>query len=144
MSLLASACRGVPETRARGTLGDVERHLERLLKASDPHAFLVIEVQGTPHFLQFTASAAAIEMDYPLATQEQQAREAAVGTFCREAGLQFRKTEGSDGTRFLDCDLPHDAASAATLVRRALEDLFGASSTSQLLFSGDGLPRVAA
>ncbi len=132
------------ETSTRGTLADVERHLKRLLKASDPHAFLVIELQGTPHFLQFTASAKAIEMDYPLASEEQRGRENAVRTFCTGAGLRLRQTEGSDGTRFLDCDLPHDTAPAAGIVQRALHELFGASSTTQLLFSGDGLPRVAA
>lgn len=143
-SLLSGACRAMPETSARGTFADVQQHLERLLSASDPNAFLVIELQDTPHFLQFTASAEAIELDYPLATEEQRRREEAVGAFCRNAGLQIRRTEGSDGTRFLDCDLPRDPAAAAGIIRRALEDLFGASSMTQLRFSGDGLPRVAA
>src|ERR1051326_6082550 len=62
-SLLTSGCHTVPETESRGTLADVKLHLERLLKASDPHAFLLIELQGTPHFLQFAASAQGIEMD---------------------------------------------------------------------------------
>jgi hypothetical protein len=134
----------VPETSARGTFADVQQHLERLLSASDPNAFLVIELQDTRHFLQFTASTEAIELDYPLATEEQRRQEDAVGAFCRKAGLQSRRTEGSDGTRFLDCDLPRDAATAAAIVRKALEDLFGASSMTQLRFSGDGLPRVPA
>ena len=129
---------------ARGTLADVQRHLERLLKASDPHAFLVIELQGTTHFLQFTANAGAIEMDYPLVSKEQRQREDVLRTFCTGAGLRLRQTQGSDGTQFLDCDLPHDIAPAAAIVRRALEELFGATSTTQFLFSGDGLPKVAA
>jgi hypothetical protein len=134
----------VPETSDRGTIADVERHLERLLKASDPHAYLIIEVRGTPHFLQFTASPHAIELDYPLASEEQRGRERAVRTFCSGAGLRLRETEGSDGTRFLDCDLPHDAAAAAGTVQGALRDLFGATSATQLLFTGNGLPKVAA
>jgi hypothetical protein len=134
----------VPETESRGTLADVKLHLERLLKASDPHAFLLIELQGTPHFLQFAASAQGIEMDYPLATEEQRRHEIAVRSFCSGSGLQLRQTEGSDGTRFLDCDLPRDAAAAAATVRKALVDLFGASPTTILVFTGDGLPQVAA
>jgi hypothetical protein len=134
----------VPATSARGTIADVERQIEGLLNASDPHAFLVIELQGTTHFLQFTASADAIEMDYPLVSDEQRQREDLLRTLCTAAGLRFRQTEGSDGTKFLDCDLPHDAARAAAIVRRALEELFGATSTTQLLFSGAGLPKVAA
>jgi hypothetical protein len=122
----------------------VERHLGRLLSAADPHAFLVIEVEGTPHFLQFNATASTIELDYPQATVEQRQRAAALGSICSGAGLLLRKTEGSDGTHFLDCDLPRDPPSAAATVRRALQELFGASSSTTLLFSGEGLPTVAA
>ena len=143
-SLVAGACSPVPETSTRGTLPDVQGHLERLLKASDPQAFLIIALQGTPHFLQFTASADVIEMDYPLATDEQRQRGDAVSAFCQRSGLRLRKTEGSDGTQFLDCDLPHDAAAAAAIVQRAINELFGASSTTELRFSGHGLPKVAA
>ena len=134
----------MPEAGTRGTLSDVQRHLERLLKASDAHAFLVIELEGTPHFLQFSANAQIIEMDYPLASEEQRRHANAVRTFCQGAGLRLRQTEGSDGTRFLDCDLPHDPATSAAMVQKAFRDLFGASSTASLLFSGDALPKVAA
>jgi hypothetical protein len=131
-------------SEAVGTFADLERQLDRLVRAKDPHAFLVIEVQDTPHFLQFSAGPEAIELDYPLITAEQRKREGAFRRFCTGAGLTLRDTTGSDGSRFLDCDLPRDVGAAAATVRRALQDLFGASATTRLLFRGDRLPAVAA
>jgi hypothetical protein len=143
ISLITGACRGAPRSMP-GTFADLERQVDRLLRATDPHAFLVIELQGTPHFLQFSASSEGIELDYPLVTEEQKKREGALRTVCSGAGLRLRESTGSDGTRFLDCDLPRDAKVAAAAVRRALELMFGASPDTQLLFGGDRLPAVAA
>jgi hypothetical protein len=49
-------------------------------------------------------------------------------------------TRGSDGARFLDCDVPRDPAGAAILVQRILESLFGIRSSTELRFIGSGLP----
>jgi len=118
--------------------------MRRLLEATDPHAFLVISVAGTPHFLQFNASKAAIELDFPLVTADQRAHEKAFRQFCRGPDLSLRESSGSDGSRFLDCDLPHDAHRAAEIARQALRALFGVADSAPLTFEGELLPPVAA
>src|SRR5690242_7693420 len=96
----------------RGTIGDVQAHLQRLIAATDPHAFLVITVAGTPHFFQFNVDSNAITLDFPLITADQKSREAGFRSFCRSLGFPLRESTGSDGSQFLDCDLPRDAARA--------------------------------
>jgi len=127
-----------------GTVADIETHMRRLLKATNPHAFLVISVAGSHHFLQFSASSAAIEVDFPLVTAEQQALEEAFRKFCRAPDMSLRESSGSDGSRFLDCDLPRDAHRAAEIAGQALRDLFGMDDSAGLTFEGDLLPPVAA
>jgi len=123
-----------------GTITDIERNLERLVQSTDSHAFLVIEIEGTPHFLQFSIGPKSIEMDFPQVTEPQRQRGSTYRTLCASAGMTLRETEGSDGSRFLDCDLPRDAARASTVVGRALVELFNATSATRLGFSGDRLP----
>jgi len=128
----------------RGTLADVETHLRRLLAAKDPHAFLIVSVEGTPHFLQFSADSTGIELDFPLVTAEQQKREQAIRRFCQGPDRLLRESSGSDGSRFLDCDLPRDARRGAEIARQALKELFGVVESAGLILQGDLLPPVAA
>ena len=139
-----AACGSQSISTTLSALPDVETHLRRLVTAKDPHAFLVITVAGTSHFLQFSADTNAIELDFPLVTADQKSREGSVRSFCQGAGFTLRESTGSDGTRFLDCDLPRDAKLAAPAVQRALRELFGVADSVQLLFEGDKLPPVAA
>ena len=127
-----------------GTLADVETHVRRLIRATDPQAFLIITVKKTSHFLQFSASKTGIELDFPLATAEQQAGEHAFREFCQGPDVSLRESSGSDGTRFLDCDLPREAQRASELIERALRELFGVADSTRLMFEGDMLPPVAA
>jgi len=140
LSLVGIGCRSVSPTSTTGTIADIGRNIERLVRSTDSHAFLVIELDGTPHFLQFTAGPKAIEMDFPQVTDAQRRRAGAFRALCASAGLPLRESDGSDGSRFLDCDLPRDAARASAVVERALIELFDASSTTPLRFSGDRLP----
>ena len=144
LTVLVTGCGPGTMSGSRGTSADVRRHLQRLVNAQDQRAFLIISVEGTPHFLQFSANTSGIEMDFPLVTSEQRDREARFRELCSAESLPLRETRGSDGTPFLDCDLPRDAAQASEIVRRALEGLFGVSDSASLRFEGDHLPPVAA
>ena len=131
-------------TKTPGTLADVETQLRRLVNATDPHAFLIITVEGTQHFLQFSGDSTGIELDYPLATADQQSREQAFRQVCQGPDASLRESRGSDGTRFLDCDLPPNAERAAKIAEQALRELFGVADSTGLIFEGDLLPPVAA
>ena len=119
---------------------DVGRHLQRLLDAPTGGS-LIIEVAGRADaFIQFTADADVIQIDHPLITPEQIGRELALRRMLTQAGLTPYESLGSNGGRFLDCDVPSDAGTAAVIVNAILETLFEIDCTSELRFIGNGLP----
>jgi hypothetical protein len=125
---------------ALGTVADASAHIQRLLDAPDG-SFLVIELPGVEDaFLQFTAGPDGIQIDHPLITPAQVEREPALQQVFAAAGFMPYQTSGSDGSRFLECDVPRDAAGAAILVERVLESVFGVTSSTELRFVGEGLP----
>ena len=126
-----------------GTVAGIDTHIQRLLDAPMGSS-LIVEVSGLQDaFLQFTAGPETIQIDHPLITAEQVRREAALRTDFETAGLSPYESEGSDGSRFLDCDVPRDAAGAAILVRRLLESQFGVNPSTELRFIGNGLRPAA-
>ena len=122
---------------------DVRRHLQRLLDAP-AGSWLIIEVQGSSDaFLQFTAGPEMVQIDHPLTTPAQMEREGALRRVLVDAGLTPYETAGSNGARFLDCDIPRHAGSAAALVTAILATVFEVDAASRLRFIGQGLSPAA-
>ena len=144
LALGAASCGNQSMSTTRGTIADVQTHLQRLIEAPDPHAFLVITVAGTSHFFQFSTDSSAIELDFPLITADQKSREAGFRTVCQTLGFHLRESTGSDGSQFLDCALPRDVPRASVAVQRALRSVFGVADSTALDFEGDKLPPAAA
>lgn len=93
-------------------------------------------------FLQFTARRSEIQINHPLITPMQIEREHALRRVLAAAGFRPYETLGSNGARFLDCDVPGDPVAVAILVQGILESVFRATSSTELRFLGDGLPPV--
>jgi hypothetical protein len=91
-------------------------------------------------FLQFTAGPEAIQMDHPLISDIQRSREQAFRLACEAIQRLPYERLGSDGARFLDCDLSRDPSRAAIDIGRVLESLFAIRPTTQLRFVGEMLP----
>jgi len=128
---------------ASGTVADASAHIQRLLDAPEG-SFLIIELTGLEDaFLQLTAGPREIQIDHPLITPAQVKREHALRRAFAAAGFSPHETQGSDGTRFLDCDVPRDPVRAAILVQTVFESVFGTTPSTQLRFVGDGLPPAA-
>jgi len=128
---------------ASGTLADASAHIQRLLDAPEG-SLLIIEVTGLEDaFLQFTAGPREIQINHPLIAPAQVEREHALRRVFAAAGFSPHETLGSDGTRFLDCDVPRDSVLAAILVQRIFESVFGITPSTQLRFVGNGLPPAA-
>jgi len=128
---------------AFGTVADVSTHIQRLLDAPEG-SWLIIELRGLEDaFLQFTAGPDRIQIDHPLITARQVERQDAVRRVFAAAGLTPYETPGSDGARFLDCDVPRDPAGAAILVQQLVESVFEMGSSTELRFVGNGLPPAA-
>ena len=115
VALGLTSCTSAPAaepTRTAGQLADVPSHLAALHQASEPDAYLIIEVQGTEDFLQFTASPTVVELDLPLVTERQQSLEEPFRAAAADLGLAVRDSRGSEGSRFLDIDLEPGSAGA--------------------------------
>jgi hypothetical protein len=131
---------GAAPSVALGTIADASAHIQRLLDAPEGSS-LIIELMGVEDaFLQFTAGPDEIQIDHPLITPEQIQREDALRKVFSVAGLRPYETPGSDGSRFLDCDVPRDAVQTAILVQRILESVFRINSATELRFVGNGVP----
>ena len=126
-----------------GTVKDLSAYIQRLLDAPEGSS-LIVELTGLEDaFLQFTAGPNGIQIDHPLITANQIERENALRRVFASAALTPYETRGSDGSRFLDCDVLRDSVGAAILVQRILESLFGIDSSTELRFVGNGLPPAA-
>jgi hypothetical protein len=126
-----------------GTVADVPRHLRRLREAP-PGGFLILEVAGLDGaFLQFSAGPDVIQMDLALIQEVQVSPEQRFRVACESIRRPAYESAGSDGSRFLDCDLSGDPMAAATDVRRVVESLFEVNDATELKFVGVGLPPTA-
>ena len=111
------------------------------LAAGMSDAFLVIEIAPPDDFVQLSWSTDGFQLDHPLVTPSQRAREQRFRAFCTTIGREAADNPGTDGSQFLDCDLDADPTKAAAQVVSAIRALFGR--TDQLRFSGHGLANVA-
>jgi len=99
---------------------------------------LVIQVVDTELFLQFTGGPSGIQMDFPLITQAQRAREPRIRRFFEARQLHVRTTFGSDRSQFLDIDLAADPAFITTIAEAALAEIFDVRPPIELAFMGEG------
>jgi hypothetical protein len=123
---------------ASGTVADLDAYIQKLLNAPSGSSLIIEVSELADRFLQFTAGPDAIQIDHPLITAEQIQREQALRRILEAAGLTPYETRGSDGSRFLDCDMPPHETEAAILVRGLPQSLFGVDSSSELRFFGNG------
>jgi hypothetical protein len=121
-----------------GVPGDLESAIEGLLGADASDAFLIVTVKSTEDFVQFTAVPGTVRLDYPQVTPRQRELRSRFEEACRALGLEKTVNSGSDGSEFIDYDIPGSAASIAAVVRQVLSGVFGVSSDAELLFVANG------
>jgi hypothetical protein len=127
------ACQQAELRDVVGRLADIESHLRQL--AASPDAFLIIEAGPNDAFVQIKYSRDGFELDHPLATPAQRARESQFRAFCAQHQVRLQESRGTDGTVFLDCYLPPDPVTAAEHVAGALTSLLGVTSATELRFA---------
>ena len=101
---------------------------------SRPGAFLIVQVAGTDDFLQITATPDAVEIDFPLITERQQGLEPQIRQTAADMQLQVRETRGTDGSRFLDCDIGGTPAEISSVCRQLLQRVFDARDDATLTY----------
>ena len=123
----------------QGTLSDIPRYLEALLKSDDPHAFLVITHESSGDFLQFTAGEDTIQMDFPVITEQQKSKAEEIKNTCSSLGLTLEENAGSGGEKFYDWNLSGTPYEMSATIATVLKQTFGVNPQNQLIFQHDGL-----
>ena len=109
---------------AHGSLADLHSYVGRLIRSPNSGGTLVIQIRGAEAFIQFTGGSSGVEMDFPLVTPDQKAREPIIRAFCDRYHLRLRVSFGTDGSGFLDVDLAPDVGMISTVVRAAFAEIF--------------------
>lgn len=126
------------------SMDKLEFAVSGLLASAADDAFLVVTIAGSSDFVQMSGYRGSVELDFPQITDRQKQLRPKIEAVCRDLGLTPRVTRGSDGSEFLDYDLPSDAGAIADIVRRILLDVFEVSEASQLGFEWNGFELPAA
>ena len=126
----------LPETP--GGWEDIDGYVARLVAAED-YAILIVDAGGPDAFLQFSASSDTVQLDFPLITDAQKAREASIRQFLEDRDLPAVINLGTDGSRFLDSDLPADTKLVSRVTREAFREIFGVGESARFTFSAQGL-----
>ena len=125
-------------------MADLEMAVSGLLASRADDAFLIVAIPGTPDFVQMSGYRGTAELDFPQITDRQKALRPKVESVCRGLGLTVRVTSGSDGSEFLDYELPSDASRIAEMLKIILTEVFEASEATQLEFETNGFSLPAA
>jgi hypothetical protein len=121
-----------------GSRDDIDGYIDRLASSPD-YGILIITVEGTGEFVQFSASDGAVQVDFPLVTSSQRARESAIRKFFEARGVSVVENRGSDGSTFLDAEFRSNPRLVAALTRAVLAEVFGAGEGARLRFESSGL-----
>ena len=124
--------------RIRGTVAELEPRISHLMH-SGRQTFLIVRIAGTKDFLQLTATPDSAQIDFPLVTDRQRELEPRIREAAAALGLDFRETRGSDGSRFLDCDLTRTPTEIARACRQLLMRVFGVSGDARLAYESDAV-----
>lgn len=121
----------------------IEAAISRLLAANKEGAFLIISVDQSDDFIQFTASPDAVELDMPLVTDRQRQIASKLRDACAKSHLEVIANTGSDGTQFIDCLITGSVGDISKNIRQILLDIFDVRNDSELSFTleknqGDG------
>jgi hypothetical protein len=118
---------------------ELRNYVERLMRAPEDGAFLIVTVAGSEDFLQLLAGVEDVQIDFPLITDRQRGVESRIRAAAEGEGLTVEEVEGSDGAHFLDMYLEKDAGRVTRVCRTFLRDVFGAGDDARLEFESDGL-----
>ena len=124
------------------TMNAIERNVAALLQSTADDAFLIIGISGTPDFIQMSGYRGTALLDFPLITSRQKGLRESIENACKDLGLKKSVVSGSDGSEFLDYDLPSSAPQIADIVKTILIKVYGAQKSTILEFeaNGFGLP----
>ena len=124
-----------------GTMEDLPAHLDRLLAVPVENSpILIISLEGSESdFIQFSVGDDEVELDHPLVSSRQQAREATLRRSLQDAGCEPVINVGTNGARFMDCYLPRSSDEVLRVTTAVLRDLFAVENATPLVFTSYGI-----
>lgn len=122
-----------------GRIFDLVPYVDRLMRSSDPHAYLIISIVHSEDFMQLTGDASGVQIDFPQVTPRQQSFEQKIRGVARREGLELVENLGSDGSRFLDLNVNGESRVVAAICSKVLREVYSVSGDAELLFEHVGL-----
>lgn len=138
-ALFASPANRSTAPPASETAADIRSYSERLLRSPNKTAFLRISPAGSEDFLQLSAVTGGVELNFPLITRRQLAREEAIRRIATRERLALTGTPERDGDQFLLFEVVGPASHVAAICEIFLRDVFDVRPNAALLFEHDGL-----
>ncbi len=120
-------------------MAQLSEYISRLLASPNGVGTLVIQVVDAEPFLQFTGGHAGVQVDFPLITPLQRARESRIRQFLEARHLHIRSTFGSDGGAFIDVELPPNGPALTDIVKAAFLEVFEVPPSARLQFAHEGI-----
>lgn len=109
----------------KGGFSNLEHQFNCLINGQPKVRNLIVEVNGTSDFIQFSHFRDHVQVDFPLVTERQKSLRDKYQGEVQKMGYSAEISKGSDGASFLDFDVPADpgnvAEICATLLKRTFE-----------------------
>jgi hypothetical protein len=112
------------QVKVRGTISELSEYLRGLIASNNPHAFLIVNFSGSPHFIQFSVNKHGIQLNMPLITTDQILKKTPLENACREEGFCPRITKGSDGSEFVDCEIKGETEAVISVIEKITASVF--------------------
>ena len=126
------------ETPPTYRTADLTENIARLLKSDAEDAFFIIEIAGTPDFIQLYGSAGVAYLDFPMITERQQSLRPRIEQVGRDLGLMLTINKAANGLEFLDYGLPDSAAAISEVIQTLLMRIYSADETTPLALESNG------
>jgi len=122
-----------------GNQSQVTDIIKNLLFSNQDDSFVIIKVSGTENFLQFTGHDQGIQLDFPMATDQQKTLKETIVQVGSDLGLKFEENTGTDGTLFLDFNISGEPENIGVAVNTFLEKVFKTNKSTKLEYECWGL-----
>ena len=126
------------------SMKDIKPAISALLESTADDAYLVIGIAGSNDFVQMSGYLGTAELDFPQLTDRQKQLRPKIEKVCGELGLDLVVNVGSDGSEFLDYELPKSADEIARIVRSILSLVYEANDQTGLEFEANSFSLPAA
>ncbi len=120
------------------TVEGIPKLIQQLMNANASEAFAIVNIHGTDHFVQFSGDSQVVQMDFPMATDQQQQLRSRIEDVCHALGLSLVVNTGTDGTEFLDYDIMGEPELVTEIIQRTVIQVFQLEESSRLTFEREG------